>query len=581
MTPGSCGDNGRVDNLRASSPEKFVRRQGVFRGVTDDMANIGSYSTDEYIKLVQQFHGSVAPGLVIGGFMVDLAMRKLPKDILFDAMSETTYCLPDAVQLLTPCTVGNGWLKVLDLGRFVVSLYDKYEGKGVRVLLDMQELEKWGEIKIWLLKLKPKREQDKELLMNQILEAGQTILKVEPIQVQARFLKKKSRGGMTICALCGESYPARDGAICRSCQGESPYVRIDSPPREDFPERPPLEAIPVEQAVGKRALHDMTLVEPGKSKGPEFKKGQKITVGDICRLQQMGRQRVYAAEDNAPPGEWVHENEAAVAFAKAMGGEGITFSEPPREGKINLAAVHEGLLVVDVERLEAFNSLPDVMCASRRSFTVVGEGRLLAATRAVPLYIHRDRFERALSVLRDGPLFRVAPLRKAKVGVLVTGTEVFQGLIEYKFIPIITAKVERYGCEVVDKLLAPDDREAIRNGVRRLIAAGADLVVTTAGLSVDPDDVTRLGLMDAGAVDMLYGTPVIPGAMTLLANIGPVQVVGVPACALYFKATAFDLLLPRLLAGLKPTRRDLARMGHGGFCLGCKTCTFPKCPFGG
>jgi formylmethanofuran dehydrogenase subunit E len=167
------------------------------------------------------------------------------------------------------------------------------------------------------------------------------------------------------------------------------------------------------------------------------------------------------------------------------------------------------------------------------------------------------------------------------VGILVTGSEVFQGLIEDQFVPIITAKVERHGCSVVGSLIVPDDRRAIVDGIANLVESGADLVVTTAGLSVDPDDVTRQGLIDAGATDLLHGAPIIPGAMLLLANIGDVQVIGVPACALYFKTTAFDLLLPRLLAGLQTTRRDLAKLGHGAFCLACKTCTFPKCPFGG
>jgi formylmethanofuran dehydrogenase subunit E len=295
----------------------------------------------------------------------------------------------------------------------------------------------------------------------------------------------------------------------------------------------------------------------------------------------MGRNRVYVQEENETADAWVHEDEAALAFAKAMAGEGVTFEGPPREGKINLAAERDGLLIVEQDRLEQFNSIPGVMCAGRRSYTLISQGRHLAATRAIPLFLPRVQFNRSLSVLEAGPLFRVLPLRKARVGILVTGTEVFQGLIEDRFIPIITAKVEKYGCDVVGSLIAPDDRSAISKGVRQLMESGADLIVTTAGLSVDPDDLTRQGLVDAGASDMLYGAPIIPGAMILLAHIGVIQMIGVPACALFFKTTAFDLLLPRMLAGLKITRSDLAKMGHGAFCLGCKSCTFPKCPFGG
>jgi formylmethanofuran dehydrogenase subunit E len=295
----------------------------------------------------------------------------------------------------------------------------------------------------------------------------------------------------------------------------------------------------------------------------------------------MGRQRIYVEEGEVSDAEWIHEDQAALAFAQAMAGEGVRFLEPPREGKINFVADRSGLFVVDTDCLEQFNTIPGVMCASRRNYTPVNGGRNLAGTRAIPLFLPRAIFMKAMNVLGRGPLLRVLPLRKARVGILVTGSEIFQGLIDDKFIPIIGAKVETFNCRVVKAIIVPDDREAIRDGVQELIRCGTNLLVTTAGLSVDPDDVTRQGLMDAGATDMLYGAPVLPGAMTLLARIGTVQVLGVPACALYFKTTSFDLLFPRLLAGLEITRRELAKMGHGSFCLECKACTFPKCPFGG
>lgn len=544
------------------------------------MQQIGEYSYDEYIQLIKEFHGYAAPGLILGGFMVDLALSRMPRDVLLDAISETSQCLPDAIQLLTPCTVGNGWLKVINLGRFALSLYEKYEGKGMRVFVDARQLDRWPEIKTWLLKLKPKAEQNTDLLVSQIREAGVGLYGIQPVKIQSHLLKKRSKGQVTLCVLCGEPYPQRDGPICRGCQGEAPYVIEPTPEAQSCP-TPGLRAVSAEEAVGRTALHDMTLIEPGVGKGPAFRRGQEITAGDVCRLQQMGRHTVYVEEINEIPSDWVHENEAAVAFARAMAGDGISFEEPPREGKINLTAMREGLFVVDEDRLETFNMVPGVMCASRKTCTLASQGRHVAATRAIPLLLPRTNFDQAMGVLRDGPILRVLPFRPARVGILVTGSEVFQGLVEDRFIPIISGKVERLGCTVLKSLIAPDDREAIGRGIRELLDAGADLIVTTAGLSVDPDDVTRQGLLDAGATDMLYGAPIIPGAMILLARIGSAQVMGVPACALYFKRTGFDLLLPRMLAGVRTSRRDLAKMGHGAFCLGCKTCTFPKCPFGG
>ncbi|MEW6658695.1 MAG: FmdE family protein [Thermodesulfobacteriota bacterium] len=544
------------------------------------MRKIGPYSFDEFLELVKSFHGYPAPGVVIGGVMADLARRHLPPDVFFDAVVETRNCLPDAVQLLTPCTTGNGWLKVVNLGRFALSLYDKYQGEGVRVFLDPAKVAPWSEIGAWYLKLRPKKEQESGLLLEQIREAGTGILGWGRVKVRPQFLQKRHRGRIVICPWCREAYPAQDGGICRGCQGDAPYLN-EGREEAGVAETPPLRSLPLAETVGRRALHDMTMIVPGVSKGPAFEKGQVIGVGDLCRLQHMGRQHVYLWEDNQMGPAWVHEDEAALAFARALAGEGVTFATPPREGKINLLAGRDGLLVVDEQRLETFNLVPGVMCACRQGFAVVSQGRMLGGTRAIPLYLPRADFERALAVLSDGPVFKVLPLCRPRAGILVTGTEVFMGLVEDKFVPIITTKMEKFGGQVIKSLIVPDERRAISEGVKELLDSGIDLLVTTAGLSVDPDDVTRQGLVDAGATDLLYGAPILPGAMTLLARIGPVQVMGVPACALYFKTTSFDLLLPRLLAGLTITRRDLARLGHGAFCLDCKLCTFPqKCPFG-
>jgi formylmethanofuran dehydrogenase subunit E len=541
--------------------------------------NIGSHSFDEFLQLVKSFHGFAAPGVVLGGVMVDLARQQLPPEVLFDAVCETRHCLPDAVQLLTPCTLGNGWLKVVNLHRFALILYDKYQGEGVRVYLDPFKVDDWSAIREWYLKLKPKSEQSTELLLEQIKAAGPAILGWHRVKMRPQFLQKPRRGRIIICPLCREAYPAQDGGICRGCQGEAPYL-THALPQEAGNETPNLNVVPVEQAVGRAVMHDMTEIIPGVSKGPAFEKGQVIDVGDLCRLHKMGRLTLYQWEDNEVGPEWVHENEAALAFARAMAGDGVTYSTPPREGKVNLVAARDGLLKVDVDRLEMFNLVPGVMCACRQAYSLVSQGRPLGGTRAIPLFLPRVNFERALAILSDVPLFQILPLNPARVGILVTGTEVFLGLVEDKFIPIITAKVEKLGCWVVKSLIVPDDLQAIRRGLEELLDSGADLLVTTAGLSVDPDDVTRQGLLDAGAADMLYGAPVLPGAMTLLARIGTVPVLGVPACALYFKTTSMDLLLPRLLAGLTITRADLARLANGGFCLDCKVCTFPKCPFG-
>jgi formylmethanofuran dehydrogenase subunit E len=543
--------------------------------------NIGPYSFEEFKDKAAAFHGYPAPGLLLGGYMVELARRGLAEGTLFEAVVETPKCLPDAVQILTPCTVGNGWVRVLNLGRYAVALYDKSTGAGFRVWLDVDKMAPFPEISSWFLKLKQKADQDTDRLFAEIKAAGESICSIAPIQMVGHARKHKGMGRVALCPICAEPYPAPDGAICRGCQGEAPYLTAPVATALNDTE-PKLAAVPVAQAVGHKALHDMTRIVPGESKGAEFRAGQTLTGGDVCRLQQMGRANVYLEQDQ--PEGFVHENEAALAFARLMAGENVVFDEAPREGKINFRAAATGVFEVERERLEAFNLVPDVMAACRHHGVLAEAGKDLAGTRAIPLYLLAENFRKAQAVLAAGPLFRVLPLRAMRVGVLVTGSEVFQGLIEDKFAPVIREKVERLGSEVVAETIVPDDADRIAAAVGGLLDQGADLIITTAGLSVDPDDVTRKGLLQAGLTDMLYGAPLLPGAMTLLGRIatpqGVARVMGVPACALFHKATSLDILLPRVLAGIELTRRDLAQMAEGGFCLNCRTCVFPKCPFG-
>jgi formylmethanofuran dehydrogenase subunit E len=191
--------------------------------------NKNYFDIEDYIHRVQSFHGHEAPGVVIGGFMVHLALTRIREGVLFDAISETPACLPDAIQLLTPCTVGNGWLKIINLGRFALSLYDKYHGNGFRVFLDTGKLEKWPEIKSWFLKLKSRSEQSHEEILSQIKKAGVEICGVCPVQVKPEFLKKHDKGKIAICPSCSEAYPLKDGRICLACQGNSPYIILKCP----------------------------------------------------------------------------------------------------------------------------------------------------------------------------------------------------------------------------------------------------------------------------------------------------------------------------------------------------------------
>ncbi len=547
--------------------------------------NIGKYTFQEYKELATNFHGYPAPGILVGGYMVEAAKELLPEGTLFEAISESSKCLPDAVQLLSLCSIGNNWLKVQNLGKYAVSLYDKFTGAGYRVSINPEKLKAFPEIEAWFMKKKPKSEQDTDELLRQIEEAGASICDISPIQVKARFLGHKKSSAIVVCPVCKEAYPQTDGNICRSCQGLNPYT-FEGEQNPSFAKNEGVKVVPVEEAIGKKALHDMTRIDPENFKGVEFKKGETITASDVCRLQQMGRFNV-AIEDEANAQDRVHEDDAIKTLAPYIAGDGIEYDNEPKEGKISFKASIDGLLTVDSERLISYNLVPDMMLATRHNASLVKKGSEVAGGRIIPLFTGQGNIENALEVLDEGKLLAVHPLRKAKVAILVTGTEVFNGIIKDKFMPIIEAKVKAYNCDIVFQTIVPDSKEEIANAIASMKENNADLLITTGGLSVDPDDITRDALHEAGMKKMLYGMPMLPGAMSLVGNIPyekanakiNMQVIGVPACALYFKTTVFDVLLPRLLANLDIQREDIAKLAHGGFCTQCKNCTYPHCYF--
>ena len=339
-----------------------------------------------------------------------------------------------------------------------------------------------------------------------------------------------------------------------------------------------LKMVPVTNAVGMVLPHDMTEIIPGEKKGPTFKKGYVIKDSDIPHLQRMGKNHIYVLELS---GNELHEDEAALSMARAIAGPGIEYDNQPSEGKVGFRAETEGLLQVDCRHLLTLNLLGEVMLATCHDNTVVKKGDLVAAGRAIPLVVPRPIVDKAVSIASNaGGLIRVLPWKIKRGAVLVTGQEVFEGRIKDAFGPIMKEKLNDYGVDVLSVSLAPDDVEMIQEEIKKVLGQGAELILCTGGMSVDPDDVTRVAIREAGATDIVYGSPVLPGAMFLVSYIGDVPVLGIPACAMYFRTTVLDLVLPRILAGEYIDREKIAALGHGGLCFSCKTCNYPLCPFG-
>ena len=336
--------------------------------------------------------------------------------------------------------------------------------------------------------------------------------------------------------------------------------------------------ISVDDAEGTVMAHDITEIRPGEFKGPAFKKGHIVRKEDLAHLKRLGKEHLYLLEIGK--GE-MHENDAALNLARSLAGENICFEKEASEGKITLKAARRGLLKVNTNALTHFNMVPDISCASRHNNSVVEAGDTVAMTRAIPLIIDENFVNQAVGVAQEaGAIFSVKAFTPLDTGIIITGNEVYYGRIEDKFASIIKEKVGTYGCRIKETLFAPDNQAKIVAGIRRLLALGCRLLIITGGMSVDPDDVTKLAIAEAGAMDVIFGTPVLPGAMFLYGRYGAIPVLGLPACIIYYRATVFDMILPRVLAGEKISREDMAAMAHGGMCLNCTHCRYPICPFG-
>jgi len=338
----------------------------------------------------------------------------------------------------------------------------------------------------------------------------------------------------------------------------------------------PMREVRTVDAVGHVLCHDMTQIIPGVVKDARFRKGHVVTQEDIPVLLSMGKERLYIWEKT--PG-MLHEDEAAERLRALCQGPGMR-ATAPKEGKIELIAEADGLLRVDAQRLEAVNAVEELMIATRHTNTPVRAGDKLAGMRVIPLVIDAAVLERAAAAAAGAPLLELLPYRLKTAGLIVTGSEVSKGLIEDSFTPVIERKLAAYGVTVTHRCTPGDDADAIARAVCEYRAAGDDMIVCTGGMSVDPDDRTPGAIRASGAQIVSYGAPVLPGAMFLLAYLDGTPVMGLPGCVMYARSTIFDLMLPRIAAGVRVTRRDLVKLGHGGLCLGCADCRYPICPFG-
>ena len=337
-----------------------------------------------------------------------------------------------------------------------------------------------------------------------------------------------------------------------------------------------MKLIRTEDAVGSVLCHDITQIIPGVTKDAVFRKGHIVRKEDIPVLLSVGKEHLYVWE--AQEG-MLHENDAAEVLRQVCQGEYMKASEP-KEGKIELTAVCDGLLKIDREKLNAVNAMGQMVLASRHGNFPVKKGNKIVGMRVVPLVIEEEKMNRVKEICGEEPIFRLLPFRSMKAAIVTTGSEVYYGRIKDQFTPVVKAKLEEAGMEVMGNTLCNDDSDMVTEAITDWIKKGVDVVVCTGGMSVDPDDRTPLSIRNATDEVITYGAPVLPGAMFMLAYAGAVPVMGLPGCVMYSKRTIFDLVLPRIAAGERLCAEDFSALGEGGLCLNCGGCTFPNCGFG-
>ena len=338
-----------------------------------------------------------------------------------------------------------------------------------------------------------------------------------------------------------------------------------------------MKLIKTQEAVGHVLCHDLTQIIKDQYKDARFRKGHVVTEADIPVLLSMGKEHLYVWE--MTPG-MLHENDGAERLCALCANEHMDRSEV-KEGKIELKAACDGLFRVNSEKLIAVNSIEDLMIATRKGGTAVRKGDKLAGMRVIPLIIPEEKLQAAVDAAGTAPLLELKPWVRKTAAIVATGSEVKKGLIQDTFTPVVRDRLASYGIETISVAYSGDGVEHVANAETEARKTGADVILCTGGMSVDPDDNTPGGIKASGAKIVTYGAPVRPGAMFLLGYYDDgTPVMGLPGCVMYAGATIFDLVLPFVAADVPVTRAQIVALGEGGLCLGCKPCHWPTCPFG-
>ncbi len=338
-----------------------------------------------------------------------------------------------------------------------------------------------------------------------------------------------------------------------------------------------MKIVKTEDSVGMVLCHDITEIVKGVRKGPAFRKGHIIREEDIGKLLDLGKRNIYVYEND---GTMLHEDDAAAVLRDIAMGDNLKAGEA-KEGRIDLCAYIDGLFIGDTELLKKLNTHAEVCIASRLSGFPVKANEKCAGMRVIPLMVKKDLMEEIKAAAGGRHLFSVLPYKKFRCAVITTGSEVYTGRIKDTFTPVIEEKLGAYGSVISKHTVTDDSVEMTVSAIKEMAGSDADMIICTGGMSVDPDDRTPASIREAGAEIVSYGAPVLPGAMFLISYLPDGRpVLGLPGCVMYARSTIFDIILPRLLAGIRIKRDFIASLGNGGLCLSCDECRYPNCTFG-
>lgn len=326
-----------------------------------------------------------------------------------------------------------------------------------------------------------------------------------------------------------------------------------------------MKKINVRNAEGYELCHDITQILPGEFKGAKFLRGHIIKKEDIEVLISLGKENIFVMEEEDKEKNLIHENDAAMFIVEKLNLDKEFFEiSDIREGKINITAKEDGILKIDINTLNKINKIGEIILVTKYNNSYIKKGETVAATRVIPLLIEKSQLDEMKEIVKDRNVLTFKKIDKnKKLALITTGNEVYNGIIKDKSKEALLKKYKKYELNDMEQVFSPDDKDTIKKYIKKF-ENEKDIIMCTGGMSIDPDDVTPSAIRESNWEIVTYGTPVLPGAMFMLAYKGEKVLIGLPGGVVFSEKTVFDILLPRILTDDRITKQEIIEMGHGG-----------------